>query len=390
MLGATSAASFNTKQQSRKPLAELGKGFYQRVFTSKQRVDPAKKALGPVLVGQGPHNFALRLKGEDDHGHVAEANRTLRKHHKEVVWPRKPGLLDFMDSEADQREGLRSINGEALKIAVVADLRGSGQIDPKNIPATSIQARVAREEQGPCEEVDQIDAAIAITSGKGLNVQDEECPDPSGTEQRPKEPQALSQVDCQRIEARYNKDKKLDELPSEDQRKVLKATRYPNGKVFAQIQESPNEGRKRWQNEVSPKSFHGSIFGSAKNHRNVTAYDLSIGGGLASSDPAFYAYLCAVADWRLQKDPAAVRASVLQWKTFIERFKSYWSVERPERKELILGNVTYYSTGELPRCVPALHTGMPGLVICETMAGERVTANPPTTTHPNKRERSGI
>uniref|UniRef100_UPI0028A7898B T6SS effector phospholipase Tle3 domain-containing protein n=1 Tax=Massilia sp. TaxID=1882437 RepID=UPI0028A7898B len=283
MWGATSAKRYNTQKQHRKPLAELGRGFFQRVFTNKQRFDPARKTTGPVLVGQAPHDFALRIEGEDDHAHVADANRFLREHHEEVAWPRKPGMLDFLDSEADRREGIRTINGEALRTPAPADLRGTGQIDPQNIPNTSIQARVAAEDQGPCEEVDPIDAAIAITSGKGLKARYEECPDPSGVARRPEAPETLSQADCQRIQARYNKDNKLDKL--EERCKVLQATRLLNGKVFALIQESPNEARERWQHEVSPKSFHGSIFGSAKNHRNVTAYDLAIGGGLASSDP---------------------------------------------------------------------------------------------------------
>lgn len=383
MLGTASSAGYRTEKQSRKPLTELGRGFYQRVFTSKQRLDPAKKAVGPVLVGQAPHDFALRLKGEDDHAHVADANRFLRENHKEITWPRKPGMLGFMDSEADKREGLRSINGEALRIPALADLRGTGQIDPQNIPADSIQARVAREDQGPVEEVDPIDAAIAITSGKGLNVQKVECADPSQTGHRPGMVQTLSKVECLQIEARHNKDNKLDQLPPEGQRKVLKAMRYPNGKVFALIQESPDEARKRWQHEVSPKSFHGSIFGSAKNHRNVTAYDLSIGGGLASSDPKFYRYLCAVADWRLQTKSTAERPSILQWKFFVKDYAAYWNVERAERKELIEGNAVYYSKGELPACVPALHVGLPNLVVCETMSGDRVVVSPPVPVKAN-------
>jgi len=375
MSGTISAGNYHTEKQSRKPLAELGHGFHQRVFTSKLRLDPAKKAVCPVLVGQAPHDFALRLEEEDDHAHVADANRSHRRHHQEIAWPAKPGMLDFLDSEADKREGLRSINGEALSTPVVADLRGAGQIDPKDIPRNSVQARVKPEDQGPCEEVDPIDAAIAITSGSGLNAWDEECPDPSGTEQHPKQAQALWQADCQRIEARYNKENRLDQLPPEGHRRVLKATRYPSGKVFALIQESPDEARKRWQHEVSPKSFHGSIFGSAKNHRNVTAYDLAIGGGLASSDPNFYAYLCAVADWRLQLDATARRPSVRQWKQFVQMFTTYWAVEKAERKELIEGNALYYSNGTLPACVPAIHLGLPSLVICETVSGDRIVAS---------------
>ncbi|MCA1857837.1 DUF3274 domain-containing protein [Massilia oculi] len=377
-----------TEQQQRKPLAELGRGFYQRVFTAKRRYDPAKRAVGPVLVGQAPHDFALRLEDEDDHAHVAAANRTLRASHPEVAWPSKPGTLDFMKSEASKREGLRTINGEALRTPVPADLRGTGQIDPRDIPKTSKQAKVKAEDQGPCEEVDPIDAAIAITSGRGLNSMYEECPDPSGAPRYPKEFEVLSSADCKRIEERYNRDRKLDGEGEDGRRRVLGATRLSNGKVMAHIQESPNEARRRWQSEVSPKSFHGSIFGSAKNHRNVTAYDLAIGGGLASSDPRFYAYLCAVADWRLQSDEKTERRrSIMRWTEFEKRFGTYWAAERPERKELIKGNSIYYSSGALPACVPALHVGLPRLVICETVAGNRVKAMPVTAQGAKKETR---
>lgn len=360
----------------RKPLAELGRGFFQRVFTGKQRYDPKKKVTGPVLVGQLPHDFALRTTGEDDHAHVAAANTTLRRHHHEVVWPPQPGMLDFLDSAEDKREGIRTINGEPLRTPVVADLRGTGQIDPKNIPAGSLQAKVKLKDQGPCEEVDPIDAAIAVTSGKGLHFRIEECPDPSGVPRPSEAPELLSAAECQRIEERYNREHKLDQGGAEARCKVLTATRNTDGKVFAQIQESPNEARKRWQHEVSPKSFHGAIFGSAQNHRSVTAYDLAIGGGLASSDPKFYAYLCAVADWRLQKDESTERRpSIMRWNGFLELFRVYWDVEKPERKALVVGNAEYYSEGTLPACVPSLPAGLPSAVICETVAGDRVVAS---------------
>ncbi|MGG7604469.1 T6SS effector phospholipase Tle3 domain-containing protein [Massilia sp. BKSP1R2A-1] len=363
-----------TERQERKPLAELGRGFFQRVFTAKQRNGRA------VLVGQPPHDFALRIEGEDDHAHVADANRTLRTHHPEAAQPAKTGMLDFMKSATDKREGMRTINGEALGTPVPADLRGSGQIDPKNIPKGSKQAKVAAKDQGPCEEVDPIDAAIAVTSGKGLDSRYEEVPDPSGAPRKPEQFEVLSPADCKRIEERYNGDRKLDKDGENARCRVLGATRQTNGKVIAHIQESPNEARRRWQNEVSPKSFHGSIFGSVKNHRNVTAYDLAIGGGLASSDPAFYAYLCAVADWRLQSDEKAEkRSSVLRWERFEKLHGVYWSAESAERKELIKANSIYYSSGNLPSCVPALHVGLPKLVICETVAGDRVMANPSGT-----------
>ena len=382
-----SSLQFKTEQQDRKPLAELGRDFHQRVFTNKQRYDHAKKSVGPVLVGQAPHDFALRIDGEDDHAHVAAASRSMRENHPEVQWPPQPGMLDFMRSDASKREGIRTINGEALRTPVQADLRGAGQIDPKNIPKHSIQARVAPEDQGPCEDVDPIDAAIALTSSKGLNAWREDCPDPSGKVRRGGSPQRLSATERQLVEERHNKDKQLDGLGPEGMHKVLEVVRYPDGRVQALIQESPDEARKRWQHEVSPKSFHSSIFGSAKNHCNVTAYDLSIGGGLASSDPKFYAYLCAVADWRLQFDLKATRRnSVMRWDEFCAKFSAYLNVEPPHRKQLITGNAKYYSDGILPGCVPALHAGLPSLVICETVAGDRLTvAAPPSAVKRSER-----
>lgn len=120
----------------------------------------------------------------------------------------------------------------------------------------------------------------------------------------------------------------------------------------------------------------------------MTAYDLAIGGGLASSDPAFYAYLCAVADWRLQSElRTQPRRSILRWDEFIEKFGMYWAVESAERKELIVGNSSYYSSGLLPACIPALYVGLPKLVICETVAGDRITVKPQATQSGKKEPR---
>jgi hypothetical protein len=373
-----SVPQWATERQHRKPLSELGPSFFQRVFTSKQRFDLVEKKVAAVLVGQAPHDFALRTEDEDDHAHVAAANRGHRANHEEAVWPPKSSRWDFLHTEAGKREGIRRINGEALHAPAPADLRGSGQIDPKNFPKDSAQAKLSAADQGPCEEVDPIDAAIAITSGSGLKAWRENRPDPSGTPHRPGSPQKLPIAERKLVEERYNKDKNLVQLGSDAQRAILEVVRYPDGKVSALVQESPSEARKRWQHEVSPKSFHGAIIGSAANHRNVTAYDLAIGGGQASSDPKFYAYLCAVADWRLQGNPSAPkRPTVMRWQDFISEFGPYWNVEPPWRKDLIQGNSDYYSNGKLPACVPGLRAGLPSLVVCETMQGTR-SARAPT------------
>jgi hypothetical protein len=153
------------------------------------------------------------------------------------------------------------------------------------------------------------------------------------------------------------------------------------GQVLVQRSETINEARIRWQNTTVPRSFHGAIIGSSENHRQVTAYDVAIGGGQASSHPKFYAYLCAVADWRLKtpKKAEILRPSILGWDAFKKKFATYWDAEPDWRKKLIEGNMTYYSTGTLPGpdIVPTLRRGLPTAVVCETMNRTRTASAAP-------------
>jgi pimeloyl-ACP methyl ester carboxylesterase len=368
---------WKTESKQLKPLSTLGAGFYQRVFTSKKRGDATKKTLEPVLVGRAPHDFALRIKGEDDHAHVAASGRGHRANSPEADWPPKADhWTKFLQTEAGKRDGIRFINGEALPVPVVADIRGAGQIDPKDFPKNSAQAKLPKNEQGPCEAVDPIDAAIAVSSDAGLNVMPQaliDDPRPLSTRIPSYGNGMFGSGEKEQLEKAMNLGKE-----SSDCCKVIRASPGPDGKILVVRYETPREARRRWQHEVSPKSFHGAIIGSSVNHRNVTAYDVAIGGGKASSDPNFYAYLSAVADWRLKMDDKISRPSILKFNKFVRVFNSYWAVEPQWRKDLIEGNAMYYSSGVLPACVPALHNGLPSSVVCETMAGLRTAPVPAT------------
>ncbi|KAB8038597.1 T6SS effector phospholipase Tle3 domain-containing protein [Janthinobacterium aquaticum] len=359
-------------QERRQPLSELGSSFCQRVFTVKQRLDPATNAVEQVKVGLPPHDFALRVDGEDDHVHVADANRGHRARHDEAQWPpAEPGRWSISRAFGWHREGLRRINGEALRIPVKAVLNG-GEVLPAQFPADSSQSRLPPAQQGPCEDVDPIDAAIAITSKKGLRQRPREIvADPRAQAGRIPEGVAafFGSGEHQQVQQAWNRGKAL-----EDQSELLHVGRHPGGgdRLAIVRMETPNEARLRWQQEISPKSFHGAIIGNAANHRQVTAYDVAIGGGKASSDPRFYRYLCAVADWRLQQDGAkAVRVGILRWNTFIKQFSVYLESEPNSRRQIIEGSARYYSTGEMPAWVPALHAGLPSAVVCETVSGRR-------------------
>ena len=369
-------------------------GFYQRVFTIKRRLDLLTKKEGPVLLGRKPpYDFALRLKNEDMGSHVAADNRGHRGTSKGVDWPvvdKGKGWLESQQSHADDlREGIRTINGEELPTPVAAQLRGGEAV----IPAASLHAKrkLPADEQGPCEEVDPIDAAIAVASEKGylslwIIMQDpDEIKPAGGVSQKSPAPhlfKGMAQVTSGMVgpvQKYLNQGK-----PVTQQCVVVQVFRCqgpdlrPTKQLLVKRKETPDEARLRWQKEVSPKSFHGAIFGNKANHANVTAYDVAIGGGLASSHPIFYAYLCAVADWRLKKGKLTeLRDGIYSWRKFLDTFAvapsanpnnptaNYWSVEPKWRKDLIEGNANYYSSGELPACVPSLTAGLPSAVICQ-------------------------
>jgi len=356
----------------RMPLKELGDNFRQRVFTSKLRSTAQLRKAMPVLVGAAVHDFPLRIEGEDDHAHVAKSGRSFRASHRVAKWP-----IDPNDKPEDQRFGIRRINGEALAKPCQADTRGA-QIDADKLPSNSSQGRLAVTDRGPCDEVDPVTAAIAVASEDGLRIVPILRPDPAKKPLYPDVPESLSHSDMQRLEDAYNDELNPEGTSEETRHVVVSALRQPTGKVVALIRESQESARRRWQNEFSAKSFHSAIFDSRKNHRQVTAYDLSIGRGKACTDPNFYKYLCAVADWRLKKPDETAdrpRPGILTWDEFTNSFSAYLECEPLWRRELIEGNMRYYSFGELPACLPLL-TGklLDTVVIGKT--GEVHTANP--------------
>jgi Protein of unknown function (DUF3274) len=359
-----------------KPLADLGTSFFQRVFTARHRIDPKTKKSVPELVGQAPHDYALRINGEDDQAHVARSQTYLRLNLEMATWP-----IDPHDSWQAQRYGIRTINGEALRTPIEPDLRGR-QIDANKIPATSHLAGDRPADRGPCQELDPIEAAKAVGESGQMSWK-EEVPDPDVKNIYMQDIyqgklMPLSGHDCARIEADYNKNKlKLPDNAKPDQHyyKITSANRYPDGTVVAEVQPTPDAARMRWQNDVGEKSFHSAIFDNRKHHRGVTAYDLAIGSGRASSHPWFYKYLCAVADWRLkipEKKNDRARPGILTWAKFLEKFSVYYACEPPWRKALIEGNVEYYSKGGLPRDLPLLKGKLWDIVVSETTSGKKI------------------
>jgi pimeloyl-ACP methyl ester carboxylesterase len=373
----------------RQPLKELmalnanGAGFYQRVFSNKRRPDP--RSGTPVLVGQAkPHDFVLRVKDEDDQAHTATSvgfanNHVVRAHLSEPV----TSMFGTVSPE-EARLHIRTINGEPLPVAVPASLCENAQTDA--------DGRV-----GASEQLDQIDAAVAVTSDYGLTKEGiwEIHPDPTGHasaagRSEVKYSPKLQVYDGFVVNAAHKIGKVKASLnhgkPEAQHAEILgvldcvgtSASVVKNtGKVLVHRTETGDEARLRWQQASGARSFHGAIFGGVANHRQVTAYDMAIGGGTAASDPKFYAYLCAVADWRLKRDEPRTRPLIMKWNDFLEKFEVYWKKEPPWRRELIEGNAEYYSSGILPACVPTLMEGLPSSVVCETLECSSFQRPPP-------------
>lgn len=371
----------------RKPLSELGGGFFQRVFTLKRR--PAPRNGKSVLVGQPPHDFALRVAGEDDLAHTAVSDNVASRHGLRQHLPSPSDTHGDASPEERARFGLRRITGEALPEPVPASM-GEGAFPDK------------QRRYGASENVDQIDAAIAVTSDYGIDKPHWECiADAAGV--------SMALRDCQRIPspspkvydgwvavfneqrqaltAALNREKKSDADKCEV-KQVYVCLDSSSGrpihppKLLILRTEAPNEARLRWQKASSPRSFHSAVYGGRKNHSHVTAYDVAIGGGKAPTHPLFYLYLCAVADWRL-KNPTKYeqpRPGILTRAKFLEQFPDYWADERPWRKALIEANIRYYSTGILPADLPlpVPHRGIPPSLVVDPMskaagAAERVS-----------------
>jgi hypothetical protein len=380
-------------QVARRPFAELTQtpGFFQRVFTAKKRPDP--KTGGPVLVGQAPHDHALLLKGESNLGHATQMSAVFNP-----INNMARGSLDRAQQDKagaiEDRMGLRRINAEALAQPVAPDMyAGALPAGDKRVPKG--------DPVGAREDVDGIDAAIATTSAYGYQLIWQLVDDQKdgsfwqrmghlmGNDGDLIDSPHAATYKHKVKESPYKSSYVLEHLnqakPStQSTAKIEKVytcmsdswSPSPTGKLLVQRQETPDEVRLRQQTSGwSGRSFHGAIFASKANHKNVTAYDLAIGQGEAVSDPEFNKYLCAVADWRVKKpaEREPVRRGVLEWKKFLEQFGKYYNAEPAWRKALIEGTCDYYTTGELPKCLPVLNpTGLPPAVVCESKGGQRV------------------
>ena len=360
---------------TRRPLDELGPRFFQRVFTGRKRPDAAKGRA--VMVGQAPHDFALRVKGESGFEHVDgmkawNAGRWMRTAPSVARPEHAAGDAANPQSplaESESGHSVRRITGEPLRRPVEADML-AGAVAPDQRPQ-----KLKGAPPGAYESVDPIDAAIASTQDFGYEFTWDVVDDPGPSGIRPN-PVQTAGVPHGPIRSPSSKFDGLVRLAPHKTEAVLSAINLgkkppqscrrikdvyvclagsypgmPSGKLLIQREETPDEARLRWQQQVAQRSFHNAIFGSADNHCNVTAHDLAIGGGRASSDANFSGIF---ARWQIgvTQMPQQNEAGILKWADFSGHMRGYLCVEPPWRKDLIEGNAAYYSNGVLPKFLP--------------------------------------
>uniref|UniRef100_UPI0011874490 effector protein Tle3 domain-containing protein n=1 Tax=Pseudomonas protegens TaxID=380021 RepID=UPI0011874490 len=138
----------------------------------------------------------------------------------------------------------------------------------------------------------------------------------------------------------------------------------------------PGCSSKRWAGWTltyqEPQSFHSGIPNNPEHSRRVLAYDVAIGAGESVDDVTFYAYLCRVADWRLdwkrtdevitgQDDQAPDQPD--------EAVETFYLQEQATNRTLIDATIEYRTTGTLPGLVGDT---MPSLVGAQTWGEEKL------------------
>ncbi|MEN5090941.1 DUF3274 domain-containing protein, partial [Pseudomonas protegens] len=118
-------------------------------------------------------------------------------------------------------------------------------------------------------------------------------------------------------------------------------------------------------------SFHSAIPNNPEHSRRVLAYDVAIGAGESVDDVTFYAYLCRVADWRL--DWERTRGDIYSEEDVDidlpdEDVEALYLQEESSNRELINSTVTYRISGALPTTVK---DKMPSLVATQSLAGRK-------------------
>ena len=258
---------------SDKPVCSvLSSRFHQRVFTLRRRDGEREKVGSREYIDR----YVLQRPGEktwEDTG---------------LGWFDRMGVsrASFEDNQSVQ------LRGHRLPVPLEVDYAHEGTVTAGDAPAD-------KDETGSGvyqvkTPYDPIDASIVLANGgwepKNRDYSQEELLDEY---QAYRYGNGLNQI----TESRNHG------LEAEQKAHVFSAKKLGNGQVLIVRGETPYEARIRLQNQdlkkQLPLSFHSGIPANPEHSRRVLAFDVAVGAGRSVDDLDFYAYLCRVADWRL-------------------------------------------------------------------------------------------
>ncbi|WP_419690052.1 effector protein Tle3 domain-containing protein [Burkholderia theae] len=287
----------------------LSNAFRQRIFTRRLRNGQ------PVLVGNAPGPFTLRLKGESAHGTTG---------YVETHWKRAEIPVGTV----------RTINGEALPPPFPPELQGNV------IPGTEkkrLDGSASETEPGK-QALDQLEAEVAVSTNSSAGALQQV----SQTVAWPTFAIGGLVPDSREVESVLNASKDLD-----NQCRVLRVQPvFPPhaGKLQVLRTETPNEAKVRLMNQLQPdSSYHSGVMSGRRNHRCATAFDVSVGQGRVLDDPILAKLLRSIADWRIPFASLTKGAA-------LERYNQLDHTTR----EIVEATCRYYGDGTFPsdRLVP--------------------------------------
>ncbi|WP_350615356.1 DUF3274 domain-containing protein [Pseudomonas sp. HY7a-MNA-CIBAN-0227] len=309
--------------------------FHQRVFTLRKR-GGEKELIG---LHTPPYVYPLRIKGEgiwDDTGLPFKQR------------------LSFVRGELEPGSQVM-LTAPLLPVPVYTDFSADGTV---TAPGDDSKSGIYQS----TDTLDPVDAAIAV-SNKGWTAEDTR----HARSELMSEPDAFKYGrDPLSVERALNEGKDKAHSTS-----VFAARAKGDGQVLITRSETPYEARLRLQEEYrEPLSFHSAIPNNPEHSRRVLAYDLAIGAGESVDDTTFYAYLCRVADWRLdwkRTDGDIIGQNEDDFERPEEEVQQLYLQD--EHRILIDSTVRYRQTGTLPDTVKST---MPLLVATQTLEGQKL------------------
>ncbi|MFJ7141383.1 DUF3274 domain-containing protein [Pseudomonas protegens] len=315
--------------------------FHQRIFTLRKRGE--KKEL--IGLHTPPYVYPLLLKGEDTW--------------EDMGLPYKQ-RMSVARASLEQGKSVM-LTAPLLPVPVETNFDADGTVVMPGADSNSGVYQVK-------DTLAPIDASIAISNGAWT----------SESRQYAK----LDSID-EAVAFKYGRDiasvkEALNEgKDTAEQTHVFVARATDNGKVLVTRSETPYEARMRLQGggkngeHEEALSFHSAIPNNPDHSRRVLAYDVAIGAGESVDDVTFYAYLCRVADWRLDwkaKDSGGRGQADAELDVPDEAVQELYREETSGNRNLINSTVTYRTCGELP---DAVKDKMPSLVATQSLAGRR-------------------